>query len=139
MDAAQSEYRGGSRGARACGATASRTFPDEFHRASEAGRDSSRNGSEILHGAPIDWAIAETLAFGSLVLEGTPVRLSGQDSGRGTFSQRHLEFYDSETGERYIPLQHLAPEPGALRCLRQPAERVRRDGISSSATAWPIR
>ena len=45
------------------------------------------------------------LAFGTLVLEGTPVRLSGQDSGRGTFTQRHLEFYDYETGEGYIPLQ----------------------------------
>ncbi len=42
------------------------------------------------------------------MLERTPVRLSGQDSGRGTFSQRHLELYDSETGERYIPLQHLS-------------------------------
>ena len=57
----------------------------------------------------MDWATAETLAFGSLVLEGTPVRLSGQDSGRGTFSQRHLELYDSETGDRFIPLRHLAP------------------------------
>jgi 2-oxoglutarate dehydrogenase E1 component len=62
---------------------------------------------EILNGTPIDWATGETLAFGSLVLERTPVRLSGQDSGRGTFSQRHLELYDSETGERYVPLQHL--------------------------------
>ncbi len=43
------------------------------------------------------------------MLERTPVRLSGQDSGRGTFSQRHLELYDSETGELYVPLQHLAP------------------------------
>src|SRR5437868_1508927 len=50
------------------------------------------------------------MAFASLVLEGTPVRLSGQDSGRGTFSQRHLAFYDSETGARYIPLQHVAPD-----------------------------
>ena len=42
--------------------------------------------------------------------EGTRVRLSGQDSGRGTFSQRHLAFYDSETGKRYIPMQHIAPD-----------------------------
>jgi 2-oxoglutarate dehydrogenase E1 component len=65
---------------------------------------------EALNGGPIDWALAEALAFGSLVLEGTPVRLSGQDSGRGTFSQRHLEFYDSEDGRMYIPMQHLAPD-----------------------------
>jgi multifunctional 2-oxoglutarate metabolism enzyme len=64
---------------------------------------------DILNGAPMDWATAETLAFGSLVLERTPVRLSGQDSGRGTFSQRHLELYDSETGDRYVPLKHLSP------------------------------
>jgi 2-oxoglutarate dehydrogenase E1 component len=64
---------------------------------------------EVLNGAPMDWATAETLAFGSLVLERTPVRLSGQDSGRGTFSQRHLELYDSETGDRYVPLKHLSP------------------------------
>ena len=56
----------------------------------------------------VDWAFGEALAFGTLVLEGTPVRLSGQDSGRGTFSQRHLAFYDSKTGKRYIPLQHMA-------------------------------
>jgi 2-oxoglutarate dehydrogenase E1 component len=56
----------------------------------------------------VDWAAAEALAFGSLALEGTPVRLSGQDSGRGTFSQRHLELYDSENGRLYVPLQHVA-------------------------------
>ena len=64
---------------------------------------------EILKGGPVDWAAAETLAFGTLVLEGTPVRLSGQDSARGTFSQRHLEYFDYNTGEPYIPLQHLDP------------------------------
>jgi 2-oxoglutarate dehydrogenase E1 component len=62
---------------------------------------------EALNGAPIDWGFAETLAFGSLTLEGTPVRLSGEDVTRGTFTQRHLEFYDTETGEGYIPLKHL--------------------------------
>ncbi|HMD49339.1 MAG TPA: hypothetical protein VKG79_09590, partial [Bryobacteraceae bacterium] len=64
---------------------------------------------DVLTGAHMDWATAETLAFGSLVLERTPVRLSGQDSGRGTFSQRHLELYDSETGDRYVPLKNLSP------------------------------
>ncbi len=64
----------------------------------------------VLEGAPMDWATAEALAFGSLVLEGTPVRLSGQDSSRGTFSQRHLALFDYEDGREYIPLQHLAPD-----------------------------
>ncbi|MBV9672226.1 MAG: 2-oxoglutarate dehydrogenase E1 component [Verrucomicrobia bacterium] len=58
-------------------------------------------------GGPYDWSFAETLAFGSLLLEGTPVRLSGQDSRRGTFSQRHAVFSDVDTGERYVPLSHL--------------------------------
>ncbi|MGH6977113.1 MAG: 2-oxoglutarate dehydrogenase E1 component, partial [Stellaceae bacterium] len=58
-------------------------------------------------GDGIDWATAEALAFGTLLSEGTCVRLSGQDSGRGTFSQRHAVFYDQETEERYIPLNHI--------------------------------
>jgi 2-oxoglutarate dehydrogenase E1 component len=64
----------------------------------------------LANGGPIDWSFGEMLAFGSLVLEGTPVRLSGQDSGRGTFSQRHLAFYDYENGEKYIPLQHISDD-----------------------------
>lgn len=56
---------------------------------------------------PIDWAFAEALAFGSLALEGTHVRLSGQDSGRGTFSQRHAVLYDTQTGQSWAPLSEL--------------------------------
>jgi 2-oxoglutarate dehydrogenase E1 component len=63
----------------------------------------------LQHGGPFDWAFAEALAFGSLLMEQTPVRLSGQDSRRGTFSQRHAVFYDSETRARHIPLEHLGP------------------------------
>ena len=56
---------------------------------------------------PLDWAFAETLAIGSLLWEDTPVRLSGQDSRRGTFSQRHAVLVDTQTEERFIPLNHL--------------------------------
>jgi 2-oxoglutarate dehydrogenase E1 component len=56
---------------------------------------------------PMDWGFAEALAIGSLVLDGVPVRLSGQDSGRGTFSQRHASMYDTLTGERWSPLTEL--------------------------------
>ncbi len=59
---------------------------------------------------PYNWSFAESLAFGSLLLEGTPVRLSGQDSRRGTFSQRHSVLYDEGTRERYIPLSNLEPD-----------------------------
>jgi len=61
-------------------------------------------------GGPYDWSYAEALAFGSLLLEGTPVRLSGQDSRRGTFSQRLSVIYDEETRERHIPLNNLGSE-----------------------------
>ena len=66
-------------------------------------------------GGPYDWAFAEALAFGSLLLEGTPVRLSGQDSQRGTFSQRHAVLYDAQTRAPYAPLKHLS-ESQALFC-----------------------
>jgi len=56
---------------------------------------------------PIDWAFAEAIAFGSLVIDGTKVRLSGQDSGRGTFSQRHAVLYDTQTGKSWSPLSEL--------------------------------
>jgi len=62
----------------------------------------------------VDWSFAEGLAFGTLLTEGTPVRLSGQDSCRGTFSQRHAVLVDSETAERYTPLNHLAAGQGGL-------------------------
>jgi len=60
-------------------------------------------------GGPYDWSYAEALAFGSLLLEGTPVRLSGQDSRRGTFSHRLSVLYDEVTRDRYIPLNNLDP------------------------------
>ena len=87
------------------------TLPEGFHLHPKL-KGLLEKRREVLKGAPIDWGFAETLAFGSLVLEGTPVRLSGEDVSRGTFTQRHLKFSDYETGESYIPLQHLAPNQG---------------------------
>lgn len=65
-------------------------------------------------GQGYNWAFAESLAFGSLLLEGKAVRLSGQDCRRGTFSQRHAVLYDSNTRERYVPLRHLAEDQGSI-------------------------
>ncbi len=62
----------------------------------------------IKTGKGIDWSFAEALAFGSLLKEGYQVRLAGQDSGRGTFSQRHSVFYDQKTEERYLPLNNIS-------------------------------
>jgi 2-oxoglutarate dehydrogenase E1 component len=64
------------------------------------------------NGGPVDWGFGEALAFGSLLIEGTPVRLSGQDTERGTFSHRHAVLSDIDTGEKYTPLKNLDPKQG---------------------------
>ncbi|MFF3490600.1 multifunctional oxoglutarate decarboxylase/oxoglutarate dehydrogenase thiamine pyrophosphate-binding subunit/dihydrolipoyllysine-residue succinyltransferase subunit [Streptomyces sp. NPDC002795] len=64
----------------------------------------------MIEDGTIDWGMGETLALGSLLLEGTPVRLSGQDSRRGTFGQRHAVLIDNKTGEDFTPLLYLSPE-----------------------------
>jgi 2-oxoglutarate decarboxylase len=84
------------------------SLPEEFHLHPKL-KSLLDKRQEALRGAPIDWGFAETLAFGSLVLEGTPVRLTGEDVSRGTFTQRHLAFSDYESGDTYIPLKHLDP------------------------------
>src|SRR2546430_12512238 len=66
------------------------------------------------NGGPYEWHYAELLAFGSLLLEGTPIRLSGQDSARGTFSTRHAILYDAKTGASYVPLMHLGEEQARI-------------------------
>ncbi|MFD8571727.1 multifunctional oxoglutarate decarboxylase/oxoglutarate dehydrogenase thiamine pyrophosphate-binding subunit/dihydrolipoyllysine-residue succinyltransferase subunit [Streptomyces sp. NPDC059639] len=66
--------------------------------------------ASMIEDGTIDWGMGETLALGSLLLEGTPVRLSGQDSRRGTFGQRHAVLIDRQTGEDYTPLLYLSPE-----------------------------
>lgn len=81
--------------------------PDGFNAHKTVGRLLDAKKKMMNSGAGIDWATAEALAFGSLLLEGYPVRLSGQDVTRGTFSQRHSGFIDQETEERYVPLNHI--------------------------------
>lgn len=75
-------------------------------------------------GEGIDWATAEHLAFATLLAEGSPVRLSGQDCNRGTFSQRHAVIVDQETEERYKPLHHVSPTQGALEILDSPLSEM---------------
>ncbi len=87
-------------------------FPPNFHLHPKLQNFVHKRREALEKETHIDWAFGEALAFGTLVLEGTPVRLSGQDSGRGTFSQRHLAFYDYETGRRYVPMQHISPDQG---------------------------
>jgi 2-oxoglutarate dehydrogenase E1 component len=61
-----------------------------------------------------DWAIAETMAYATLITDGHPVRLSGQDSERGTFAHRHASFTVEDVNERYMPLSHLDDDPGSF-------------------------
>ncbi len=93
--------------------------PEGFHILPKLKRSLLERRSEAFaNGGPFEWSFAETLAFGSLLLEGKPVRLSGQDSRRGTFSQRQSVFYDAETRERFIPLNHIAaPGEQATFCV----------------------
>jgi 2-oxoglutarate dehydrogenase E1 component len=90
--------------------------PPDFHLHATVKRtvvDKRRSAAES--GTGFDWANAEHLAFGSLLIEGNPVRLSGQDVRRGTFSQRHACFYDTENRQRHMPLQHLSPDQATFR------------------------
>jgi multifunctional 2-oxoglutarate metabolism enzyme len=81
--------------------------PDGFHINPKMVGQLARRAKMGSGEAPIDWAFGEAIAFGSLVLEGSRVRLSGQDSGRGTFSQRHAVLYDTQTGATWAPLAEL--------------------------------
>jgi 2-oxoglutarate dehydrogenase E1 component len=73
---------------------------------------------------PLDWSAAESLAFASLGCEGIRVRLSGQDSERGTFSQRHAVLHDYQDGHTYAPLQHLAPGQAPIEIFNSPLSEV---------------
>ncbi len=70
--------------------------------------------------ASVDWALAEALAVGSLLVEGVPVRLSGQDSERGTFSQRHMVWRDTETADPFVPLNHVRESQARLCVYNSP-------------------
>ena len=82
-------------------------IPEDFEVHRTIQRFLDNRAKAIESGEGIDWATAEALAFGSLMTEGHPVRLSGQDSERGTFSQRHSVLYDQKSENRYIPLANI--------------------------------
>ncbi len=92
-------------------------FPEDFHLHPKLVKMVEKRRQP---GGQLDWATAETLAFGSLLLEGTTVRLSGQDSGRGTFSHRHAEYHDHESGRVHTPLQHMAATQAKFEVYNSP-------------------
>jgi 2-oxoglutarate dehydrogenase E1 component len=90
------------------------TVPASFHANPKALKILEARREHAHAGRGLDWGAAEHLAFASILLEGHGIRISGQDARRGTFSHRHAVLFDSQTGEPYTPLAHLAasPEPG---------------------------
>ena len=86
------------------------TYPDGFHIHPKVKKLLEQRAEMGSGKRPVDYGMAEALAFGSLVRAGVPVRLSGQDSRRGTFNQRHSVLLDIETEQEYVPLQHISAE-----------------------------
>jgi len=95
------------------------TVPDRFTVHPKLLRQMERRKTPLAE-REIDWAQAEELAFATLITGGIPVRLTGQDTERGTFSQRHLVFHDARTGERWAPIQHLVGASGSFELHNSP-------------------
>ena len=93
--------------------------PDRFTIHPKLVRQLERRPDALEQGG-IDWGHAEALALGSLLVEGIPVRVTGQDTERGTFSHRHLVLHDAVTGERYAPIQHLTDAEASIELHNSP-------------------
>jgi len=94
--------------------------PKNFDLNRKIARQLQEKRKTIDTGRDIDWATGEALAWGTLLAEGTPVRLSGQDSGRGTFSQRHSVLVDQTSEAKYVPLNHVASEQARIEIIDSP-------------------
>jgi 2-oxoglutarate dehydrogenase E1 component len=92
-------------------------LPVGFKPHPRAARLMAERAEMVREGKAIDWSCAEALAIGALLVERFPVRLAGQDTARGTFSQRHAVLHDVETGERYVPLDNIRGEQEEFRVL----------------------
>ncbi|HEX3729173.1 MAG TPA: 2-oxoglutarate dehydrogenase E1 component [Opitutaceae bacterium] len=88
------------------------TAPEGFKVHPKIKRILDARAQALKDGGPVDWGFGEAMAYGTLLREGTPIRLSGQDCERGTFSHRHAVLADVETGAKYTPLQHVAEQQG---------------------------
>ncbi len=95
-------------------------LPEGFHLNPKMRRQLQRRLEVVEREEVLDWAHAELLAFASLLAEGVPIRLTGQDTIRGTFSQRHVAFYDFETGEPVIPLQRMPAAKASFAVYNSP-------------------
>jgi 2-oxoglutarate dehydrogenase E1 component len=110
-------------------------WPDGFTVNPKLKRQLERRSKNGEAGGPLDWAHAEALALASLVTDGRPVRLTGQDTQRGTFSQRHLVLHDAETGARHMPLAHLAEDQALLEVYNSPLSEIATVGFEYGYSA----
>jgi 2-oxoglutarate dehydrogenase E1 component len=99
------------------------TFPEDFAPNTKLLRQMDRRRASLSDGG-IDWGTAEALAFATLLVDGRPIRLTGQDTERGTFSQRHLVFHDERTGKRWVPMQHLSRARASFELHNSPLSEV---------------
>ena len=95
-------------------------WPESFHAYPKLERILRKRENLLESGEKIDWAFAETLAFATIISEGTPIRLTGQDSERGTFAHRHLVLHDYQTHERLIPLHNLKDAKASFTIYNSP-------------------
>jgi 2-oxoglutarate decarboxylase len=114
------------------------TVPPGFHLNPKMVQQLARRAKMAEGGAPLDWGTAEALAFGTLLLEGTPIRISGQDSSRGTFSQRHAVLYDTTTGEAWTPLATLDAKQAPFEACDSPLSEFSVLGFDYGySVEWP--
>jgi 2-oxoglutarate dehydrogenase E1 component len=95
-------------------------LPEGFSAHPKVARGLAQRLEMALGSRPVDWGMAEALAFGSLLREGKPVRLSGEDSRRGTFNQRHAVIVDQATAAEHVPLSHLHPGQASFEAIDSP-------------------
>ena len=96
------------------------TYPESFNVFGRLIKILKRREDPFIGKGKIDWAHAETLAFGSILQDGNPIRLTGQDVQRGTFAHRHLVLHDEKTGEKFIPMHHISGSNASFSVYNSP-------------------
>ena len=94
--------------------------PDGFTPNRKLVQQFQRRAQQLRETGEVDWGLAEALAFASLLSDGTPIRISGQDTERGTFSHRHAVLHDAKTGAKYVPLQHIEGAKASFEIYNSP-------------------
>ncbi len=99
-------------------------WPADFHAHRKVSTQLQRRRAGLSADGGIDWGHAEALALASLLIDGTPIRLTGQDVGRGTFSHRHMVLHDVDSGREFVPAQHLADAKATLEVHNSPLSEL---------------